>query len=106
MTDQSPLPSTAADISDHQPAAPPIFAPYSPPAGGWGALRATAAVALSGRLDAACADWRVWPKPIAQYQWRAPTRSVLNDRLGTTLVQRLAQLGTVIGFVALGAGLQ
>jgi molybdopterin-dependent oxidoreductase alpha subunit len=42
MTDQSPLPSTAADISDHQPAAPPIFAPYSPPAGGWGALRATA----------------------------------------------------------------
>jgi molybdopterin-dependent oxidoreductase alpha subunit len=42
MTDQSPLPSSGADIPDHQPAAPPVFAPYSPPAGGWGALRATA----------------------------------------------------------------
>src|ERR1700751_6214700 len=42
MTDQSPLPSAGADISDHQTVAPPVFAPYSPPAGGWGALRALA----------------------------------------------------------------
>jgi FdhD protein len=27
-----------------------------------------AAAALSDRPDAACADWRVWPKPIAQYR--------------------------------------
>ena len=42
MTDQSPPTSAGADIPDHEPAAPPVFAPYSPPAGGWGALRATA----------------------------------------------------------------
>jgi hypothetical protein len=42
MTNQSPLLSAAADFPDHEPAASPAFAPYSPPAGGWGALRATA----------------------------------------------------------------
>jgi molybdopterin-dependent oxidoreductase alpha subunit len=42
MTDKSPLLPAAAGIPDHEPAAPPVFAPYSPPAGGWGALRATA----------------------------------------------------------------
>jgi molybdopterin-dependent oxidoreductase alpha subunit len=42
MTDQSPLPSADADIPGHQETAPPVFAPYSPPAGGWGALRAVA----------------------------------------------------------------
>jgi anaerobic selenocysteine-containing dehydrogenase len=42
MTDQSPPPSAGGDIPDHEPTAPPVFAPYSPPAGGWGALRATA----------------------------------------------------------------
>jgi molybdopterin-dependent oxidoreductase alpha subunit len=41
MTDQPP-PSITGDIPDHKPAAPPVFAPYNPPAGGWGALRATA----------------------------------------------------------------
>jgi hypothetical protein len=29
-----------------------------------------------------------------------PVAAVGNDRLGTTLVQRLTQLGTVVGFVA------
>jgi molybdopterin-dependent oxidoreductase alpha subunit len=41
MTDKSPFAATAAAIPD-QPAAPPVFAPYNPPAGGWGALRAVA----------------------------------------------------------------
>jgi formate dehydrogenase major subunit len=41
MTDQSPPPS-AADIPDNESTTPPVFAPYNPPAGGWGALRATA----------------------------------------------------------------
>ena len=42
MTEQSPPPSAGADIPDHEPEVPPVFAPYNPPAGGWGALRATA----------------------------------------------------------------
>ncbi len=42
MTDQSPPPSSAAEIPDREPAEKPVFAPYNPPAGGWGALRATA----------------------------------------------------------------
>ena len=41
MTDQPPSPPSAADIPDKL-AGKPVFAPYSPPAGGWGALRATA----------------------------------------------------------------
>jgi FdhD/NarQ family len=42
MTGQPPVASAEADIPDHQSAAPPVFALYSPPAGGWDALRATA----------------------------------------------------------------
>ena len=41
MTDQPHSPPSAADIPDKL-AGKPVFAPYSPPAGGWGALRATA----------------------------------------------------------------
>jgi molybdopterin-dependent oxidoreductase alpha subunit len=41
MSDQPPLPSPPADGPDHEPAGKPVFAPYDPPAGGWGALRAT-----------------------------------------------------------------
>jgi len=41
MTDQPPSPPSAADIPDEL-AEKPVFAPYNPPAGGWGALRATA----------------------------------------------------------------
>src|ERR1700731_1340076 len=53
MTDQSPSPPSAADITEEL-AEKPVFAPYNPPAGGWGALRATAntlreqSVALKG----------------------------------------------------------
>ena len=42
MTDPSPPLSSVAEISDQEPAEKPAFAPYNPPAGGWGALRATA----------------------------------------------------------------
>ena len=42
MSDESAVPSSPADSPDPEPAAPPVFAPYNPPAGGWGALRATA----------------------------------------------------------------
>jgi molybdopterin-dependent oxidoreductase alpha subunit len=42
MTDQSPPPSAETDIPDREPAAPPVFAPYDAPAGGWGAMHATA----------------------------------------------------------------
>ena len=41
MTDQSPPPSIPAE-SQQEFAGKPVFAPYNPPAGGWGALRATA----------------------------------------------------------------
>jgi molybdopterin-dependent oxidoreductase alpha subunit len=41
MTDQPPPFPSAADIPDEL-AEKPVFAPYNPPAGGWGALRATA----------------------------------------------------------------
>jgi formate dehydrogenase major subunit len=43
MSDQPSLsPSPAADVPANEPAGKPVFAPYNPPAGGWGALRATA----------------------------------------------------------------
>ena len=42
MSDERPVPSSPADVPANEPAAPPVFAPYNPPAGGWGALRATA----------------------------------------------------------------
>src|SRR5260370_42465863 len=40
MSDQSP-PSVPAE-PQHEPAGKPVFAPYDAPAGGWGALHATA----------------------------------------------------------------
>src|SRR6266436_1342798 len=42
MSEEPALPSSATDSSDHDAAAASVFAPYNPPAGGWGALRATA----------------------------------------------------------------
>src|SRR5271170_5404050 len=42
MTDQSPPPSSVADLPDQELAEKPVFAPYNAPAGGWGALHATA----------------------------------------------------------------
>ena len=42
MSEQPTLPSSPADIPDQELAEKPVFAPYNPPAGGWGALRATA----------------------------------------------------------------
>ncbi len=42
MSDRPPVPSSPAGNPDPGAAAPPVFAPYNPPAGGWGALRATA----------------------------------------------------------------
>ncbi len=42
MSDQPSLASSLADSPGHDAAATPVFAPYNPPAGGWGALRATA----------------------------------------------------------------
>src|SRR5258708_18488726 len=42
MSEEPALPSSATDSSDHDAASAPVFAPYNPPAGGWGALRATA----------------------------------------------------------------
>jgi hypothetical protein len=41
MSEEPSLPSSPADSPDHE-AGKPVFAPYNPPAGGWGALRATA----------------------------------------------------------------
>jgi molybdopterin-dependent oxidoreductase alpha subunit len=41
MSDQHSR-TAATDNPDADAAAPPVFAPYNPPAGGWGALRATA----------------------------------------------------------------
>ena len=42
MSDEPAVPSSPADSPDPGAAAPPVFAPYNPPAGGWGAVRATA----------------------------------------------------------------
>jgi anaerobic selenocysteine-containing dehydrogenase len=42
MSDQPSLPPSPADVPANEPAGKPVFAPYNPPAGGWGALRATA----------------------------------------------------------------
>src|SRR5258708_524358 len=42
MSEEPALPSSATDSSDHDAASAPVFAPYNPPAGGWGGLRATA----------------------------------------------------------------
>ena len=42
MSDQPSLPASPADVPANEPAGKPVFAPYNPPAGGWGALRATA----------------------------------------------------------------
>jgi hypothetical protein len=42
MSEQPPLPSSPADIPDQELAEKPVFAPYNAPAGGWGALHATA----------------------------------------------------------------
>jgi len=41
MTDQSTPPGVPTE-PQQEPAGEPVFAPYNPPAGGWGALRATA----------------------------------------------------------------
>jgi formate dehydrogenase major subunit len=42
MNDRPSSPSTATDNADHEAQDVPKFAPYAPPAGGWGALHATA----------------------------------------------------------------
>ena len=41
MTDQSP-PNSAQTEPQQEPIGKPVFAPYDAPAGGWGALHATA----------------------------------------------------------------
>ena len=40
MSNQPPY--SAADDPNHEPDDKPVFAPYAAPAGGWGALHATA----------------------------------------------------------------
>jgi formate dehydrogenase major subunit len=42
MTDRKPLPSSPDNIPDRELDGKPVFAPYNPPAGGWGAVRALA----------------------------------------------------------------
>jgi formate dehydrogenase major subunit len=42
MSDQPPIPSSPPDSPDAGADGPPVFAPYNAPAGGWGALHATA----------------------------------------------------------------
>jgi hypothetical protein len=42
MNDQPLLPADPADAVTNDGYDPPVFAPYNAPAGGWGALRATA----------------------------------------------------------------
>jgi hypothetical protein len=42
MSDEPPVPSSPTDSLDPGVTAPRVLAPYNPPAGGWGALRATA----------------------------------------------------------------
>jgi molybdopterin-dependent oxidoreductase alpha subunit len=42
MSDQPSLSPSPADVPANELAGKPVFAPYNPPAGGWGALRATA----------------------------------------------------------------
>ena len=42
MSEHPPHASLSVDAPVHEPDGPPVFAPYNAPAGGWGALRATA----------------------------------------------------------------
>ena len=42
MTDRTPRPSSPDTAVDRELDGKPVFAPYDPPAGGWGALCATA----------------------------------------------------------------
>src|SRR5205814_562225 len=42
MTDETLRPSSANNMPDREADGRPMFAPYHPPAGGWGALHATA----------------------------------------------------------------
>src|ERR1700757_4987177 len=42
MTEHVPSPSSPDNTPDRELDEKPVFAPYNPPAGGWGALRATA----------------------------------------------------------------
>ena len=42
MNDQAAVPSSLLEVHEPEPTERPVFAPYDPPAGGWGALRATA----------------------------------------------------------------
>jgi molybdopterin-dependent oxidoreductase alpha subunit len=42
MTDRTPPPSSSDNTPDRKLDGKPVFAPYNPPAGGWGALHATA----------------------------------------------------------------
>src|SRR6267143_3738258 len=42
MSEQPPHASSPAKVPANEPADKPVFAPYNPPAGGWGGLRATA----------------------------------------------------------------
>ena len=42
MSEHRPHASSAVDAPVHEPDAPPVFSRYDAPAGGWGALRATA----------------------------------------------------------------
>ncbi|HEY4114392.1 MAG TPA: FdhF/YdeP family oxidoreductase, partial [Rhizomicrobium sp.] len=42
MNKQPSIPSSQAEVHVPEPTDMPVFAPYDPPAGGWGALRATA----------------------------------------------------------------
>jgi anaerobic selenocysteine-containing dehydrogenase len=42
MSDEPPVPSSSTNTPDQEAASRPVFAPYGAPAGGWGALHATA----------------------------------------------------------------
>ena len=50
MSDQSCAPSIPAE-PQHEPAGKPVFVPYDAPAGGWGALHATARALREKRRD-------------------------------------------------------
>ena len=77
MTDRTPRPSSPDTAVDRELDGKPVFAPYDPPAGGWGALRATAralreqSVELKGSRALLSMNWPegfdrpgcAWPDP-------------------------------------------
>jgi hypothetical protein len=79
MIDQPPSPPSAADVTDGL-AEKPVFAPYNPPAGGWGALRATANALREQSIVLKGSNPKLAPRT-SDFQGQLPRRA-LADNLG------------------------